>query len=107
MNETPTVETPPVPTEDQLALLQAGENAAQFLQYLKDNPFFKQLVESLDAEYVREILGLASTDTEKFRDLQTKRQALYEPFARVQTFLHAAQKVTEELQGIESPGGIL
>ena len=94
-------------TPDQLALLEAGEAAEQFLVFLKENPFFRKLVDGIDTDYVTEILGLPPAEVEKFRYLQTKRQALYEPFARVQTFLHAAQKVTEELQGVAPEGGIL
>lgn len=66
----------------------------------------------MDENYMEEIAGLSPSDKERWSILQARRQALYEPFARVQADIEVGEiqereAKIEDGQKVESKGGIL
>jgi len=89
------------------AKIERGQAAQQYLQFVKDNPYYSKLIQELDNEIVTEQLGLDPKEKDRWSYLQAVRTSLFIPVNRVYADMEIGQRALSESEGEQPSGGIL
>lgn len=95
-------------TNDELQqLVEIGRQAEQFLGYLKENPYFGQLLERIRMELMQQMYGLTTNDKDIFVILKAQMEILPEILGAVSGDILMAQDAWRKLEGEEEKSPIL
>ena len=95
-------------TNDELQqLVEIGRQAEQFLEYLKENPYFRQLLERITMELMQQMYGLTTNDKDIFVILKAQMEIIPEILDAVSGDILMAQDALKKLEGEEEKSPIL
>ncbi len=95
-------------TNDELQqLVEIGRQAEQFLEYLKENPYFRQLLERIKMELMQQMYGLTTNDKDIFVILKAQMEIIPEILDAVSGDILMAQDALKKLEGEEEKSPIL
>ena len=95
-------------TNDELQqLVEIGRQAEQFLEHLKENPYFRQLLERIKMELMQQMYGLTTNDKDIFVILKAQMEIIPEILDAVSGDILMAQDALKKLEGEEEKSPIL
>ena len=86
------------------AQIARGLEAQHFLQFIENEPYFKEVFQELDNDRVKAILGLDPQNTQAFTVLQAQRANHYELIHRIHQDAHIGQLARKEMEELDANG---
>ncbi len=88
-------------------VIEVGRQAQETKQYLETNPYIKQVIERIQFNLLKGIMGLKSDQRDEFSAMKAAYDMAWEPLNYMEMDIIEGQRASDTLTGKTENGGIL
>ena len=89
---------------DLQAQVEIGRQAEEFLRYVEERPYFRNLIERIKLELAQQILSLPADEKETFSILKRRMDAVEEILYAVNGDVAIAREALKQIEGVKEQG---